>query len=117
MNPTAEMADVVLPVASAFEREGLKIGFEISPEAQSLIQLRPAVVSPPGEARPDTDIIFGLAARLGFGLPPPACAYRRHLGAVARGARRHSCIAAGSLYPARRAGCGRRAARLCNALA
>jgi anaerobic selenocysteine-containing dehydrogenase len=66
MNPTAEMADVVLPVASAFEREGLKIGFEISAEAQSLIQLRPAVVSPPGEARSDTDIIFDLADRLGF---------------------------------------------------
>jgi len=66
MNPTAELADVVLPVASAFEREGLKIGFEISPEAQSLIQLRPAVVPPPGEARPDTDIIFDLAARLGL---------------------------------------------------
>jgi anaerobic selenocysteine-containing dehydrogenase len=66
MNPTAELADVVLPVASAFEREGLKIGFEISQEAQSLIQLRPAVVPPPGEARPDTDIIFDLAARLGL---------------------------------------------------
>jgi len=66
MNPTAEMADVVLPVASAFEREGLKIGFEISQEAQSLIQLRPAVVPPRGEARPDTDIVFGLAARLGL---------------------------------------------------
>jgi anaerobic selenocysteine-containing dehydrogenase len=67
MNPTAELADVVLPVASAFEREGLKIGFEISPEAQSLIQLRPAVVPPPGEARPDTDIVFDLAGRLGLG--------------------------------------------------
>ena len=66
MNPTAELADVVLPVASAFEREGLKIGFEISAEAQSLIQLRPAVVPPPGEARPDTDIIFDLAVRLGL---------------------------------------------------
>ena len=66
MNPTAELADVVLPVASAFEREGLKLGFEISQEAQSLIQLRPAVVPPPGEARPDTDIIFDLAARLGL---------------------------------------------------
>jgi anaerobic selenocysteine-containing dehydrogenase len=66
MNPTAEMADVVLPVASAFEREGLKIGFEISQEAQSLIQLRPAVVPPPGEARADTDIIFDLAGRLGL---------------------------------------------------
>jgi anaerobic selenocysteine-containing dehydrogenase len=66
MNPTAELADVVLPVASAFEREALKIGFEISEEAQSLIQLRPAVVPPPGEARPDTDIVFDLAARLGL---------------------------------------------------
>ena len=67
MNPTAEMADIVLPAASAFEREGLKIGFDISEEAQSLIQLRPAVVPPPGEARADTEIIFDLAARLGLG--------------------------------------------------
>jgi anaerobic selenocysteine-containing dehydrogenase len=66
MTPTAELADVVLPVASAFEREGLKIGFEISPEAQSLIQLRPAVVPPPGEARPDTEIVFDLARHLGL---------------------------------------------------
>jgi anaerobic selenocysteine-containing dehydrogenase len=66
MNPTAELADVVLPVASAFEREGLKMGFEISQEAQSLIQLRPAVVPPPGEARSDTKIIFDLATRLGL---------------------------------------------------
>jgi anaerobic selenocysteine-containing dehydrogenase len=50
MNPTAELADVVLPVASPFEREALKIGFEISAEAQSLIQLRSAIVPPPGEA-------------------------------------------------------------------
>ena len=67
MNPTAELADVVLPVASPFEREALKIGFEISTEAQSLIQLRSAVVPPPGDARPDTDIIFDLAVRLGLG--------------------------------------------------
>jgi anaerobic selenocysteine-containing dehydrogenase len=66
MTPTAELADVVLPVASAFEREALKLGFEISQEAQSLIQLRSAVVAPPGEARPDTDIIFDLAGRLGL---------------------------------------------------
>ena len=57
----------MLPVASSFEREALKIGFEISPEAQSLVQLRPAVVPPPGQARPDTDIIFDLATRLGLG--------------------------------------------------
>ncbi len=67
MNPTAELADVVLPVASAFEREALKIGFEVSPEAQSLVQLRPRVVEPRGEARSDTEIIFHLAGRLGLG--------------------------------------------------
>jgi anaerobic selenocysteine-containing dehydrogenase len=66
MNPTAELADVVLPVASAFEREALKIGFEINQEAQSLIQFRQAVAPPPGEARPDTDVVFDLAGRLGL---------------------------------------------------
>ncbi len=67
MNPTAELADIVLPVASAFEREALKAGFEVSPEAQSFVQLRQKVVDPPGEARSDTAIIFDLAVRLGFG--------------------------------------------------
>ena len=84
MNPTAELADVVLPVASAFEREGLKLGFEISQEAQSLIQVRPAVVPPPGEARADTDIIFDLAGRLGlaadFWNGDIDAAYRHQLG-------------------------------------
>jgi anaerobic selenocysteine-containing dehydrogenase len=67
MNPTAEMADVVLPVASPFEREALKTGFDVSPEAQSLVQLRPAVVPACGEAHSDTEIVFDLACRLGLG--------------------------------------------------
>jgi anaerobic selenocysteine-containing dehydrogenase len=67
MNPTAEMADIVLPVASAFEREALKIGFEISTEAQALVQFRQRVVAPRGESRGDTEIIFDLACRLGLG--------------------------------------------------
>jgi anaerobic selenocysteine-containing dehydrogenase len=67
MNPTAELADVVLPAASAFEREGLKLGFEITADAQALVQLRRPVVEPRGEARPDTDIVFDLACRLGLG--------------------------------------------------
>ncbi len=67
MNPTAELADIVLPVASCFEREALRFGFEISAEAQSLVQFRQAVVPPVGAARPDTDVIFDLAVRLGLG--------------------------------------------------
>ncbi|ACL64989.1 molybdopterin oxidoreductase [Anaeromyxobacter dehalogenans 2CP-1] len=67
MNPTAELADLVLPVASGFEREALKLGFEVSPEAQSLVQLRRPVAAPPGEARSDTELVFGLAVALGLG--------------------------------------------------
>ncbi|WP_426411504.1 molybdopterin-containing oxidoreductase family protein [Bradyrhizobium ganzhouense] len=67
MTPTAALADIVLPVASCFEREALKIGFDISADAQSHVQLRPAIVEPPGQARSDTDIIFDLATRLGLG--------------------------------------------------
>lgn len=67
MTPTAALADIVLPVASCFEREALKIGFEISAEAQSHVQFRQAIVAPPGLARPDTDFIFDLARRLGLG--------------------------------------------------
>ncbi len=67
MNPTAELADIVLPVASSFEREALKMGFEISPEAQSWVQFRQRVVAPQGEARSDAEILFDLAVRLGLG--------------------------------------------------
>lgn len=84
MNPTAELADIVLPVASCFERGALKMGFEISAEAQSFVQLRQAVVPPPGEARSDTEIVFDLACRLGLGEHfwdgDVEAAYRHQLG-------------------------------------
>ena len=67
MNPSAELADVVLPVASPFEREALKVGFEINQDAQSLVQLRRRVAEPQGESRSDIEIIFELARRLGLG--------------------------------------------------
>jgi anaerobic selenocysteine-containing dehydrogenase len=67
MSPTAEQADIVLPVTGAFEAEGLQVGFEISQEAQSLVQLRAPLVPPVGEARPDIEVIFDLATRLGLG--------------------------------------------------
>ncbi len=67
MSPTAEQADIVLPVTGAFEAEGLKVGFEISQEAQSLAQLRAPLVAPVDEARSDIEVIFDLASRLGLG--------------------------------------------------
>ncbi len=67
MTPTAAMADIVLPVASAFETEALKLGFVSSADAQRRVQLRPAVVPPRGEARSDTQIVFSLATALGLG--------------------------------------------------
>ena len=67
MTPTAELADIVLPVTTPFESEALKIGFEYSQEAQSLVQLRQPLVAPRGEARSDLQIVFDLATRLGLG--------------------------------------------------
>ncbi|WP_460715449.1 molybdopterin-containing oxidoreductase family protein [Nocardioides dilutus] len=67
MTPTAELADIVLPVTTPFESEALKIGFEYSQEAQSLVQLRQPLVPPRGETRSDLQIVFDLAARLGLG--------------------------------------------------
>lgn len=66
MSPTAEQADIVLPVTTAFEAEGLKIGFEVSQEAQSLVQLRAPLIDRAGEARSDLEVIFDLATRLGL---------------------------------------------------
>lgn len=67
MNPSAHFADIVLPATSPFESEGLKVGFEISKEACSLVQLRKPLVAPRGECRSDCQIVFDLATRLGLG--------------------------------------------------
>lgn len=64
--PTARHADIVLPVSTPWERESLRIGFEISEDAENLIQLRPAFVKARGESRSDLEIVFDLACRLGF---------------------------------------------------
>ena len=86
MNPTAEMADIVLPVASALRARGAEASVSTSVRGpQAMVQLRPAVVPPRGEARSDTDIIFDLAGRLGLGehsgtatsMPPIATSWRR----------------------------------------
>lgn len=65
--PTSRYADILLPVNTPWEREALRSGFEITREAQELIQFRPQMVSSRGESRSDNDIVFDLAQRLGMG--------------------------------------------------
>jgi anaerobic selenocysteine-containing dehydrogenase len=67
LTPTANFADIVLPIASAWEREGLAVGFRLDQSAAERVQLRPALVPPRGEARADIDVVFDLATRLGLG--------------------------------------------------
>jgi anaerobic selenocysteine-containing dehydrogenase len=67
LTPTAALADVVLPVTSAWEREGLRVGFGPTQEGERHVQLRPQVVAPRGEARSDAWIARELARRLGLG--------------------------------------------------
>ncbi|MGN6576052.1 MAG: molybdopterin-containing oxidoreductase family protein [Nocardioides sp.] len=65
-SPTADLADIVLPVASPFESEALRVGFEVSQQAAAHVQLRRPAVPPRGEARSDLQIVFALAERLGL---------------------------------------------------
>jgi len=67
MNPTAQFADVVLPVNMPFERDALRVGFDPTQAAARRVQYRHAVLPPQGESRSDARIIFELAQRLGFG--------------------------------------------------
>jgi anaerobic selenocysteine-containing dehydrogenase len=67
LTPTAALADVVLPVSTAWEREGLRVGFGPTQDGERHVQLRPAVVAPRGEARSDIWIVCELARRLGLG--------------------------------------------------
>ena len=67
MTPTAALADIVLPVSTAWEREGLRVGFGPTHAGEQHVQLRRAAVAPRGEARSDTWIVFELAKRLGLG--------------------------------------------------
>lgn len=62
--PTARYADIVLPINTSWEREGIRVGFGISEDAANRIQLRPRMVSPRGESRADYEVVLELATRL-----------------------------------------------------
>jgi anaerobic selenocysteine-containing dehydrogenase/ferredoxin-NADP reductase len=65
--PTNAFADILLPAGSPWEHEGLRLGFEIDAGAAGHVQLRPRMVPPRGEARPDYAIVLDLACRMGMG--------------------------------------------------
>jgi anaerobic selenocysteine-containing dehydrogenase len=67
VNASAKYADIILPVATSWEREGLRTGFDVSLDGLRRVQLRPAVIAPTGEAKSDTDIVMALADKLGLG--------------------------------------------------
>jgi anaerobic selenocysteine-containing dehydrogenase/ferredoxin-NADP reductase len=66
MNPTAENADIVLPASMPWERDALKIGFEITQAAVETIQFRPQMIPQLGECKADYEIAAELAVRLGL---------------------------------------------------
>lgn len=66
MNPTSENADIVLPASMPWERDALKIGFEITQEAVETIQFRPQMLARLGECKADYEIVAELALRLGM---------------------------------------------------
>ncbi|MFH1491486.1 MAG: molybdopterin-dependent oxidoreductase [Pseudomonadota bacterium] len=84
MTPPALLADIVLPAASFWEAWHVRAGFEHTPEANGHVQLREAVVPPRHESKPDTEIIFELAKRLGlaelFWGGDPEAAFNEQLG-------------------------------------
>jgi len=66
LTPTASHADIVLPVNSPWEREGLRTGFMVDQKAVGHVQFRQQVVESRGESRSDAWIAFELAKRLGY---------------------------------------------------
>lgn len=73
LNDSAQFADIILPAATSWEREGLHTGFDVSLAGLNHVQLRQAVVPPLGESRSDTDIVLGLSERLGMGAQMFGC--------------------------------------------
>ncbi|MEM7468447.1 MAG: molybdopterin-dependent oxidoreductase [Pseudomonadota bacterium] len=67
MTPTAQNADIIFPVNTPWEREGLKTDFYADQSAISHLQFREQVIEPLGESKSDAWIATELAKRLGYG--------------------------------------------------
>lgn len=65
-NQSARFADLLLPACSSWECEAVRPFFMGASEVWKWSQLRKAVIPPLHDSRPDQDIIFDLAERLGL---------------------------------------------------
>ena len=64
--PAARYADILLPINTPWEREGLRWASRSTMRAAARVQLRQRMVSPRGESRSDNDIVFDLACGSGW---------------------------------------------------
>lgn len=76
LTETARYADVVLPGSSFAEKDGTFVNTE------RRIQLSRKAINPPGQARPDLDIIIDLSRRIG--LPTPFASAAEVMDEIAR---------------------------------
>lgn len=70
MSETAQLADVVLPACTFLEETyyaTYEVGAYLKPTYPGLLKLRPAVVSPLEESRPEWQITRDLARKMGYG--------------------------------------------------
>ena len=65
-NTSAKFADLLLPACTAWECEAVRPFFPGTPETAAWSQLRKAVIQPLHDSRPDLEIVFDLARRLGL---------------------------------------------------
>ena len=67
INPSCEMADILLPAATPWEAEHLATSLGGGPDTVGRIQYRPAVLPPQHESLGDVEIITRIAVALGLG--------------------------------------------------
>lgn len=65
--PAARYADFLLPASTPWESWNVRTSFEQGPETSGYMQYRSQLIPPQHDSRPDIEIIFDLAMRMGFG--------------------------------------------------
>jgi len=97
LTETAEFADVILPATSALEKTGSYTNTD------RRVQLGKPALTPPGQARPDWQIICEIAKRMGYEMEyeSPAAIFDEFAGLTQSyaGLAHHNLGATGKLYP------------------